>query len=288
MDKALEQLIERRFVLPLDDDAIPEDQCIVRRIGDGKDQQGFFTGTDDEGGLILVNVIDMAGPSYLADAGIVRRTKKDRIYYYTTDFNTSSSAADAMDILKNWPVYKKNAEYQKAMTEFMTSSFSPEHIVAMKKAELLSQMFVPMQEKLNIGSHKKQENPELIRRRKFKEQILGLHPGDHITYVAMIPPTTTYSPKFFSIGTKPHEATAFALRSEAFNFMPTHGGHIKAMKQKNTVVYYIDAGSSFLGKGLKTTLDTAESVAKAIRMELPDFVFIALEGRGAFGDEQSY
>jgi hypothetical protein len=112
--------------------------------------------------------------------------------------------------------------------------------------------------------------------------------GEHITYIAMIPQTSTYEPKFYSIGTKPHEETHFSLKRESFNFKPTHGGHIKAEKKGEGIIYYVDAGSNYIGKGVKTKLETAESVVKALRRDCSGCTFIPLEGRGAFGTEQSY
>ena len=63
---------------------------------------------------------------------------------------------------------------------------------------------------------------------------------------------------------------------------------IKAEKKGDSMIYYVDAGSNYIGKGVKTKLETAESVVKAMSREYSAYRFIPLEGRGAFGTDQSY
>lgn len=261
---------------------------VVRRINSTKDQQGLFTGLDDAKGLILVNVVDLSAAEFLTEAGIVRPSKNDRLFYYTSSFSKNRKSSDAMEILSTWPLYKKNPELQLPMETFFRSSFSPEHILHLKKTDTLDTVFIPMQQKLKIGRYVEVINWDCVRKEKFHGHLKALKPGEHITYLALVPQTSSYSPKFYSIGTKPHEETQICLRSEAFNFKPTHGGHIKADKNEKGVVYYVDAGSNFIGKGIKTKIETAESIAKALKREYKEYIFIPLEGRGAFGTEQSY
>ncbi len=263
-------------------------KSILRRINKEKVQQGVFTAMDETGGYILMNVIDIADSSYLADAGIIRPAKGDSIYRFTTGFNSSPGASAAMEILEAWTLYIKHPEYRKPMAEFMKTSFTPEHILYLKKTDSLNTLFIPMQQKLKIGRYRETVNPEAIRKERFRELLKNMKAGEHITYIAMIPQTSTYEPKFYSIGTKPHEETHFSLKRESFNFKPTHGGHIKAEKKGEGIIYYVDAGSNYIGKGVKTKLETAESVVKALRRDCSGCTFIPLEGRGAFGTEQSY
>jgi len=288
MDKETELLLSEGILsLCAEPSKIPA-KSIIRRISDTKNQQGFFTGIDNQGGLIVINVIDIATSSYIADAGIIRPEGKDKIFFFTSNFSTSPKANVAMEILQQWPLYIKHKEWQKAMEEFMKISFSPEYILFLKREDSLDTLFIPMQQKLNIGRFKKTVNPEALCKQKFKEHLMALKPGEHLTYIALIPATSSYDPKFYSIGTKPHEETHISLKSELFNFKPTHGGHIKAEKQESGIVYYVDAGSNYIGKGTKTKLETAEAVVKALKREFSGFKFIPLEGRSAFGTEQSY
>ncbi len=288
MKEDLNYLLENKFLKKiLPGEKIPV-KSIIRRISKEKEQQGFFTGLDDTDGYILINVIDIADPSYLADAGIIHPAENDTIYCFTTKFGSSPLSSAAMEILESWPLYIKNPDIQKPMTEFMKISFTPEYILYLKKADSLNTLFIPMQQKLKIGRYRETVNPEVICKEKFRNQLINLKPGEHITYIAMVPQTSTYTPKFYSIGTKPHEETHFSLKRESFNFKPTHGGHIKAEKQSTEIIYYVDAGSNYIGKGVKTKLETAESIVKALRREYRGFRFIPVEGRSAFGTEQSY
>jgi hypothetical protein len=104
----------------------------------------------------------------------------------------------------------------------------------------------------------------------------------------MIPSTSSFKPRFYSIGTKPHEETFMSLRSESFNFKPTHGGHIRSIRDGEKITYQVDAGSNFIGKGIKTKLETARLISNALKREYRKFHFVPLEGRGAFGRKQSY
>lgn len=288
MSDEISWLLEKKLIIETSPGEPIPPKSILRRISKSKIQQGVFTGMDDSGGYILVNVIDIADSSYLADAGIIRPSEGDSLYRFTTDFRSSSSAASAIEILEAWTLYIKHPEYQKPMVEFMKTSFTPEHILYLKKSDSLNTLFIPMQQKLKIGRYRETVNPDTVRKERFREQLKNMKAGEHITYIAMVPQTSTYDPKFYSIGTKPHEETHLSLRSESFNFKPTHGGHIKAEKKGEGMIYYVDAGSNYIGKGVKTRLETAESVAKAMSREYSAYRFVPLEGRGAFGTEQSY
>jgi len=261
---------------------------VVRRINDVKDQQGQFTGFDDSEGLILVNVINVSSPDFLSEAGIVRPSEGDSMFYYTSTFSKNKKSSDAMEILSTWPLYIKNPALQLPMESFFRSAFSPDHILYLKKNDMLDSVFIPLQQKLKIGRYVELVNWDNLRKEKFNAHLKALKPGEHMTYIALVPQTTSYAAKFYSIGTKPHEETHFALRAEGFNFKPTHGGHIKADKNEKGIVYFVDAGSNFIGKGTKTKLETAESIVKALRREYKEYTFVPLEGRGAFGTEQSY
>jgi len=288
MKKEIADLLDSNIIKKIENGSIPPEGSIIRRINSTKDQQGQFTGFDDNGGYILVNVVDMFNTAFTAEAGIIKPAGKDALFCYTSTFSGSRKKTAAMEILRTWPLYVKNPELHFPMEQFFRSSFSPEHILHMKKNNMLDMVFIPLQQKLKIGRYKETVNWDLVRKEKFQARLSELKHGEHMTYIAMIPQTSSYSPKFYSIGTKPHEETQLALRSEGFNFKPTHGGHIKAEHKNEALVYYVDAGSNFLGKGVKTKLETAEAIVKALRKEHRDCVFIPLEGRGAFGTEQSY
>ena len=288
MHEQINELISCNIIEELTDHKKLSSGIVLRRINNTKDQQGQFAGIDDNDGLILINVIDMSSSEFITEAGIIRPSEGDNLFTYTTTFSKNKKSYDAMEILTTWPLYRKNQNLQLPMEAFFRSSFSPDHILYLKKNDLLDNVFIPLQQKLKIGRYVEVINWDNIRKEKFHEHLKALKPGEHITYIALIPQSSSYAPKFYSIGTKPHEVTNFSLRSEGFNFKPTHGGHIKADKNEKSIVYYVDAGSNFIGKGIKTKLETAENVVKALRHEYKEYVFIPLEGRGAFGTDQSY
>lgn len=278
---------EKFFNQTADPDII-EPGTIIRRIGSGKDHQGRFTGRDDSNGLIIVNVIDLSAPSYAAPAGIIRQSPGDLFYFSTDTFQNSSRSSEAMEVVTRWPLYSKHPELQSQITDFVRTSYSPAQIIQMETMDELHCLFIPLQQKLQIGRFEAREDPEKIRYNTFLKYLENLKPGEHLTYLAMIPSTRSFKAKFYTIGTKPHEETLMSLKSESFNFKPTHGGHIKSVKNGSSIIFHVDAGSSFIGKGVKSKLETAETIAIALKKEYKKFIFKPLEGRGAFGREQSY
>jgi hypothetical protein len=268
---------------------IIESGTIIRRIGTGKDQQGYFMNFDDDGDIILVNVIDIISKSYETPAGILMIREGDRLFRYTTRFGKDKLSRDAELVLREWPLYKKNPALQEPMLYFMTHAFSPDLVLYLRENDSLDYLFIPIQQKFKVGRYRETVNWAKIRKDKFKGMLDSLKSGSHLTYIAMIPPTKSYTPMFYSIGTKPHQETEIALRSEPFNFVPTHGGHIKAMKAHgNTLRFIVDAGSNFIGKGVKTSIATAKEVTDALASVYRTYSFIPMEGRGAFGETQSY
>jgi hypothetical protein len=276
------------YFSPVSNTAEIKPGTIIRRAGSGKDQQGRFTGYDDNMGLIVVSVVDLSIPSYAAPAGIIRPAPEDKLFIFNDTFRNSKDSSKAFEILTAWPLYRKHIELQPQIEDFIKTTYSPSQILDFKKNDTLNKLFIPMQQKLKIGRFQVKENPERTGYNSFLKILETLKPGEHITYLAMIPATSSFKPKFYSIGTKPHEETFMSLRSESFNFKPTHGGHIRSVKEGDKIIYQVDAGSNFIGKGIKTKIDTARNISNALKKEYKKFSFVPLEGRGAFGREQSY
>ena len=283
------ELLERSdIIITIDKSEDIPRGSIVRRVGNGKDQQGCYMNNDDAGDMILANVIDISDKSFVSPAGILVLKEGDILYKYKKRFGNDKASQDAMEIITEWPLYKKNAPMQKTMSYFIRNSFSPDQIIYMRNKEILDYLFIPVQQKFKVGRFKEIVNWAKVRRDKFNDRLTSLQAGEHITYVAMVPQQKSYSPMFYSIGTKPHQEIEMSLRRELFNFVPTHGGHIKAIKDKKGLSYLVDAGSNYFGKGINTLISTAEDVAKGLKLIYKDFKFIPVPGRGAFGEEQSY
>jgi len=285
----IENLLSEDILYPVQDPGALERGSVIRRVSGAKDQQGCFMNRDDGGDLIVVNVVDCAGCSFLATAGIMRLRSDEQLYCYRGTFGKDRDSRRAMEIISNWPLYRKNADIQNAIDYFVRTAYAPAHILHLEKTDQLQHLFVPLQQKFRIGRFKVEVDWDKERKEAFRKILDDLKVGDHVTYVAMIPPTKGHNPLFYSIGTKPHEETVMSLRGEPFNFVPTHGGHIKALRPEGgTKQFLVDAGSSYLGKGLKTLYDTAREVTDGLKRVYGKYNYIPVEGRGAFGTEQSY
>jgi hypothetical protein len=266
-----------------------EPGTIIRRIGGGKDQQGSFLEYDEEMNYILINIIDMKAGSLTALEGILKPQKNDKLYYYGSGFAAGPAAEKALKIVRDWPLYKNNPRLQTQIENFVALTFVPEQIIEWSKKDSLSFLFVPIQERFRIGRFTERRNPERVCNEAFMLWLQSLHTGNHITYLALIMQQKHHVPRFYSAGTKPHEETAKLLMDEDYNFHPTHGGHIKAAGFEDGKKHFlVDAGSNYLGRGVKTPLHVSEAVAAGLKKVYPEFEFTPKEGRGAFGTEQSY
>ncbi|MEW6526947.1 MAG: hypothetical protein AB1444_09795 [Spirochaetota bacterium] len=262
---------------------------ILLRINNNlkKKQQGVFLQYD--GGIIIKNVIDHNSNSLVAAEGIIYPHNEDVLFKATSTFATSPLASKALKIIYEWPLYQKHPELSLHIEQFVTTTFVPEQILDYKKKDNLKALFVPIQQYFRIGKYKERRNIERVCYEKFKFWLDSLRVGEHITYLASVAGISSHTPKFYSAGTKPHEVTHHYLEQEEFAFNPTHGGHIKL----NSIVdgkkqFLVDTGSNYIGRGVKSTLFTAKQVATALKKAYPEYEFIPLAGRGAFGVEQSY
>jgi len=277
------------LLLPLGDPSSLKMGTIVRRIGKTKDQQGGYIQTDDEGNLILMNVIDMKKGELIANEGLLRPEDGDDLFRYESSFRDNPRADEALEVIKSWSLYKENKSIQSSILRFVVSAFIPEQILAWNREQKLPMVFVPVQQKFRIGRYKERRSPERVCREQFKMWLDSMEMGDHITYVAMVTDKKVDTPKFFSSGTRPHSVTESNLMEMPFNFKPNHGGHIKSFRGKDRKKeFYVDAGSDHLGRGVKTPLETAKKVAWALEQLYPEYEYTPLAGRGAFGKDQSF
>ncbi len=259
---------------------------IIRRTNKEKDQQGCFVQLEDDN-FILINIIDLKNKTLFASEGILKPQRGDKLYYYDSSFKANPLSKDALDIVKKWPLYKKNKELQTSIIQFVCTAYVPEQILDWQVSDSLPLLFIPIKQKFRLGNQKEKRDPSRVYKEKFKIWLDSLFDGEHITYIAHITQRTSY-PKFFTIGTRPHQETEKNLLSTSYSFKPTHAGHIKAAMSNNKRHFLIDAGSNYIGRGIKTPLHIAEKVAEALRKFYPEYEFTPLEGRGAFGSGQSF
>jgi hypothetical protein len=258
-----------------------EPGTIIRRIGNGKDQQGSFLEFDEDFNMILTNIIDMKAGHLVASEAVLKPQQNDKLYYYPSRFDKGPVSEKAMKIITAWPLYKKHAELQDKILNFIGLSYTPEQIIDMSKNDMLHLLFIPVQQKFRIGRFNERRNMERVCNEVF---LLWLESNNdkHITYLARIAHSKDQMPLFYSAGTKTHEKTAAQLRSEIYTFDPTHGGHIKPAGMKGGKRHFlVDAGSKYMGLGVKTPMHVSEVVADALRETYHELEFTPVEGQGA-------
>jgi hypothetical protein len=276
MDKLLKPIISSKSLKP---------GTIIRRIGSGKDQQGSFIQYDEHDDLNLVNIIDMKTGTLVANEGVLKPHEGDKLFYYASSFNDSPVSQKALKIVKNWPLYKQHEELQDKIINFIKITYIPEQIIDMAEQDSLHLLFVPVQQKFRIGRFTEMRSPERICNDLFMLWLESLNRGSHVTYLARITQQKGDVPRFYSAGTRSHGETAKLLEGEIYKFDPTHGGHIRAAGiEDGKKQFLIDAGSKYMGLGVKSPLEISELVADALHALYPEFGFTPLAGRGAAGD----
>lgn len=263
---------------------------IIRRNGNGKDQQGVFVRQEDATTLLVADVIDLNGPSFIAEGGRLRVGDGERLYRYRSTFLNSSNADTARKIVQAWTLFREYPELQTKIAGFIESVYSPEQIVDLKNLENLRVLFVPTQEYFKIGKFKEKTDWNRVRDDLFRSALEALADGKHLTYIAFIPTDGSHKPLFFTIGTKPHIETLKVLGRQPYYFKPTHGGHLKIVSGRDEPKkrFVVDAGSNDLGVGVRTSLATAQMITDALGQLFPEYEFTPLPGRDAYGVQQSY
>ncbi len=284
----LSKFLENNILIHLPEGAGIQPGTVVIRKGSAKEQQGCFSHYDEKN-LVLINVLDLKEKSYIAREGVLKPEDDDRIFAYTTSFRKNPNSGKALDIVRDWSLFKQNEFIQEDILRFVKTTYVPEQILELETLDDLAILFVPIQQVFRIGRFKERRDGVRVCTDRFRQWLESLNKGDHITYLAKVITGSGHRPLFYSIGTKPHQEIEKYLRSEEFNFMPTHGGHIKCIGVKgNKKEFQIDAGSDYIGRGIKTMLNVADEVARGLSRVYPSYLFIPLEGRGAFGTDQSY
>jgi len=264
---------------------------VIRRISQNgqKDQQAMFVKQDEDQSLLVAEVLDFNQGTFLAEGGKIKLEAGDQLYRGIHTFRDSPASDDARKVLSSWMLLKDHADKQTDIQSFFETAFFPEQILDLKKQDNLKMVFIPTQERFKIGKFKEKVNWNQVREDLFTEALQNLADGKHITYIAFIPTDNHHKPLFFTIGTKPHHETHKVLEREAYYFKPTHGGHIKVVSAENEPKkFVVDAGSNTFGVGVKTSIATAELVTDALTDIYPDYEFVPLAGRDAYGIQQSY
>jgi len=264
------------------------DGTLIRRTGQGTDQQALFRGADGDG-IFVAHAIDLDKCTYEAESAVMKLREGDVIYRYAHRFTDSPARVKAEQVLGEWSLYRKSPALQAQMSAFTRALYAAEQVLDMKRDDTLRQLFVPLQMKFKIGKFMEKTDGARAWVELLNAQLSTLEKGDHLTYIALIPQQSSHNPCIYSAGTMPHQETHKRLDGEEFRFKPTHGGHIKCVSITDSVkTFLVDAGSNYVGRGVKTPFSYADAVVKALyRLDL-GHTYIPVEGRGAFGTEQSY
>jgi hypothetical protein len=285
----LTKFIKENILIHLPPGAGIQPGTVLVRKGSTKEQQGCFSHYNEDKNLVLINVLDLKEKSYIAREGVLKPEDSDSMFAYITSFRKNPNSHKALKIIREWSLFKTNEFIQEDILRFVRTTYVPEQILELKELDDLSTLFVPIQQVFRIGRFKERRDGIRVCIDRFGQWLESLNKGDHITYLSKVIKGSGDRPMFYSIGTKPHQEVEKYLKSEEFNFIPTHGGHIKCIGvMSNKKQFHVDAGSNYIGRGIKTTLSVAEDVAKGLNRTYPSYLFIPLEGRGAFGTEQSY
>ncbi len=258
---------------------------IVRRKNKKKDQQGCLVRFEDDC-PVLINVIDLKNGKLFANEGVLKPEEKDELFFYDSSFKKNSVSKAAIEIIKEWPVYKKNETLQSIIIQFVCITFVPEQILEWKKKDTLKKLFIPIKQRFRLGNYKERRSTLRVYRDKFKFWLDSLNRGEYITYVAFIPQQSTQFTKFFTTGVNGHRETESNLFSTPYSFKPSHGGHIRLKEFKNDKkCFIVDAGSDYIGRGVKTPLHSSQQVAKALNINFREYIFTPVKGRDAFGSQ---
>lgn len=276
------------YLHAVSDPASLQPGALIRRIGQGKDQQGTVLEVRADG-IVVAEVVDLLTPAFVAEAGLLTLHPSDQLLEHTETFKTSSHAEAARRVIEDWVLFKEPSSPQQQIMEFVEKAYSPAQILDFSRHDQLKLIFVPIQQKFKIGRFADKPNPRKERIERFRGMIEALNNGKHLTYLAFIPGEQISEPMFYSIGTKPHRETLKVLEREAFGFRPNIGGHIKIVSGEDEPrVYIVDAGSNEFSVGVRTPLSEAEKVTDAMKKLYPEYEFRPVPGRDAYGVQQSY
>jgi len=262
---------------------------IIRRRGNGKDLQGVFVKLDEDGASLLVaDIVDVEAGEFLTEGAKLKIGEGDALYRYTKTFQNSDHADAARKVFLSWVLLKDHPHLHDEIVQFFEAVFSPEQILEYKKGDNLRMIFVPAQGRFKIGKFREKVDWAKVRDDKFTETLNSLADEKHITYIAFIPTDQQHKPLFYTEGTKDHEDMIKDLQKQPYSFKPTHGGHLKIVSGEDEPKrFLVDAGANELGAGVKTSVATAQIIADALHEIYPDYEFVPVHGRDAYGATSS-
>lgn len=283
-------ILKEDFIYRIDStkDFIAEDSYIIRVSGN-KIQIGTAASYFEEDSLILKNVINIKNNEYFAEEGILKLSGEDKIYIIDSFYNGDTDSKKALHIITNWALYVKNTSLQKKIITFVKETFAPKFVLYLKDQGELNRIFIPIQQKFQIGKFSPNINWEESNLIDFKNNLETLLANDYVTYMGHIPKHGFEKPMFFSTGKISHLETDMRLKDKPYLYNTNCGGNIKFLEEKdNRKFFLVDAGASYKGPGVNATEEDALEVINNLKKLYPEFCFIPTSGRNAIGTQYSF
>jgi hypothetical protein len=283
----LKNLKDQKFLVSARWEDIPEGAFIFRQGKDTAHIARFHSRDDDA--LILENVIDMNATNFITDRGLLIPADHDKLYLFDSVWAKDEDSQNALGIVQRWLLYRELPHMQKHIIKFVTNSFAPAFIIFLEEMEALKHVFIPVQQRLRIGRFSEKVLWEELNIHRFHSMLKDLVPNQHITYMGYLPQGIARRPMFYSNGIITHLETDMKLKNEPFLYPSNCGGNIKFLKEhQNRKYFLVDAGASYKGNGVKSTLEEANAIIGYLKKLYPEFRFIPIEGRGAIGSRCSF
>jgi hypothetical protein len=262
--------------------------AFILREGENAIHIARFHSRDDDA-LVLENVIDINANIFITERGLLIPAEEDSLYVFDSEWAKDDLSKSALEIVHNWALFTELPRMQKHILRFITNSFAPAFIVFLKEMDELKHVFIPTQQRLRIGRFSEKVIWEELNINRFHGMLQELIPNEHITFMGYLPQGIARRPMFFSNGIVTHLETDLKLKKEPFLYPSNCGGNIKFLKEHQNQKYFlVDAGASYKGNGVKSTLEEANDISAYLKKLYPEFRFIPVEGRGAIGSRFSF
>ena len=100
----------------------------------------------------MENIIDLNASSLIAEKGFLKILGKDNYFEISTDFSFEE-CQEALSIIQSSALYTMNSVHRNDILSFTASLFPPKFIIFLRKHNLMSILFIPVQQKLRIGKY---------------------------------------------------------------------------------------------------------------------------------------
>jgi hypothetical protein len=283
-----EMLYEKDLLIRHADARSIKDGTFIMRRSDSLEQSALLS-TQNDGTFFARNIIDLNENEFVAGQGIIHPDTDDEIYEVNSEYGNNSDTSAALAVISRSALFERYESLRDEILTFVQSAFAPKYILFLKKNDALHNIFIPIQQRFRIGRFAVRDKWENLNSERFHKMLDRLIKNEYVTYMGYLPHGTSVKPVFYSLGTETHLETDLNLKKEPFLYTSNCGGNIKLHMVKGDTKYFlVDAGSSYKGNGVKTSLDEAQDVSESLAALYPKHHFIPVEGRGAIGSHCTF